>query len=231
MAKDSAFWFPHDYEPTSDFKMQALIGEYGAVGYGIFWRITEMLHSEQEHRLPLKPYLFLAIAKQMLQGAEVVERVIRFSIETCELFESDGVYFWSLRVNRNIEDRAIISQKRSISGKKGAIAKQMLQANKQLPQANKQTVAQDRTGQDNTGQINKKADWIAWGEMIVNNEDQYWEQMRVRKVSRDEMDQFISVAIRNDWKMDTQTDFRVSLKGFKVNGQNKNHSTSGKFVQ
>lgn len=144
MAKENTFWFPHDYEPTADVKMQALIGEHGAVGYGIFWRFTEMLHSEKDHKLPMKPYLFMAIAKQMQANAEQVEAVLQFAISTCELFESDGKFFWSARVNRNCEDRAKISHKRSLSGKKGAIAKQMLQANKQ-------SVAQDITGQDITG--------------------------------------------------------------------------------
>jgi hypothetical protein len=207
MAKDSTFWFPHDYEPTSDFKMQALIGEYGAVGYGIFWRFTEMLHSENEHRLPMKPYLFLAIAKQMQANAEQVEAVLNFAINTCELFETDGKFFWSNRVNRNLEDRAIISQKRSIAGKEGAKAKQLLKANKQ-------TQAQDRTGQDNT--ILKE--WVFWGDQIVNGNDQYWEQMKGRRVLQEEMVQFISVATRNKWTMTTQQEFRTTLHGFKLNG-------------
>ena len=63
MTKES-YYFPHDYEPTGDPKIQALIGEYGATGYGIFWRVVEMLHSNAEHKLPFKNYIFLAIAKQ-----------------------------------------------------------------------------------------------------------------------------------------------------------------------
>lgn len=211
MAKDNTFWFPHDYEPTSDFKMQALVGEYGAIGYGLFWRFTEMLHSEQSHMLPMKQYLFLAIAKQMQANAEQVEAVLSFAINTCELFESDGKFFWSNRVNRNLEDRAKISQERSIAGKKGAIAKQLLKANKQ-------TQAQDRTGQDNTYNIKE---WSDWGNLIVDEQDQHWQSMRGRKVDQSEMDAFLSVATRNNWKMNTQHEFRVSLKGFKINGISK----------
>lgn len=217
MAKENTYWFPHDYEPTSDFKMQALIGEHGGFGYGIYWRFVEMLHSEQEHKLPLKPYLFLAIAKQMQANAEQVEAVLNFAIDTCELFHTDGKYFWSTRVNRNLEDRAQISHKRSIAGKNGAKAKQLLSKSKQLLQANKQTQAQDRTGQDNTEHILK--DWLMWGKMIVDGNDQFWEQMKGRKISQTEMDNFISVASRNSWAMESQQSFRVSLKGFKeING-------------
>lgn len=208
MGKDNTFWFPHDYEPTSDYKMQALIGEFGATGYGIYWRFVEMLHSEQTHRLMMRKVLFLAIAKQMQASAEQIEAVLTFAIDTCELFRSDGEYFWSDRVNSNLEDRSKISQERSIAGKKGAIAKQLLKANKQ-------TQAQDRTGQDRTI---FKEDWTEWGELIVKELDHNWDAMRGRKVSSDEMDSFLSVATRNNWKMDSQHQFRISLKGFKVNG-------------
>lgn len=62
------------------------------------------------------------------------------------------------------------------------------------------------------------SDWISWGDLIVNENDQHWEALRGRKVSREEMDAFLSVATRNNWKMETQGEFRISLKGFKPNG-------------
>ena len=125
MSKES-FYFPHDFEPTSDPKMQALIGEYGAVGYGIFWRIVEMLHSDVNHKLPMKEYIYIAIAKQMLTDVEQIKNVVKYCIEVCELLvESDG-FMYSHRVNRNFDKRAEISEKRSIAGKLGAIAKQNL---------------------------------------------------------------------------------------------------------
>ena len=125
MSKE-AFYFPHDYEAIGDPKLQALVGEFGAVGYGVFWRIIEMLHSDQDHKLPLKQYIFIAIAKQMLTSAEQIEAIVKQNIEVYELFNSDGQYFWSDRVNRNFELRAQLSEKRAIAGRLGAIAKQKL---------------------------------------------------------------------------------------------------------
>jgi len=125
MGKET-FYFSHDYEPTSDPKIQALLGEFGAVGYGVYWRIVEMLHSSCDHKLPFKQYLFLAIAKQMLTSAEQIEAIIRHAIEIYELFNSDAEYFWSNRVNRNFEVRAELSEKRAVAGRLGAIAKQNL---------------------------------------------------------------------------------------------------------
>jgi hypothetical protein len=120
------YYFQHDYEPTSDPKMVALLGDHGAVGYGIYWRIVEMLHSDTEHKLPHKKYIYLALAKQMLTSVEQIEAIVNFAIQECELLKSDGEYFWSDRVIRNIERRNDISKKRSKAGKASARAKQVL---------------------------------------------------------------------------------------------------------
>lgn len=125
MAKET-FYFSHDYEPTSDPKIQALLGEYGGLGYGVYWRVVEMLHSDENHKLPLKDYIFLAIAKQMLASAEQIKAIIVFATTQCELLVSDGEYVWSNRVNANFLRRQEISEKRSLAGRAGAIAKQNL---------------------------------------------------------------------------------------------------------
>lgn len=136
MAKET-FYFPHDFEPTSDPKIEALLSEYKAEGYGLYWRIIEMLHSNEQHKLPLKKYLFMAIAKQMLANAEQIEAFVRFCIDVAELLKSDGEFIWSDRVNRNIDERKRISLIRSTSGTLGAIAKQNNANAKQLPSKEK----------------------------------------------------------------------------------------------
>ena len=97
------FYFSHDFEPTSDPKIQALISEYGGLGYGIWWRIIEMLHSDDDHKLPKKQFLFRAIAGQMKCEYVIIEEFIEFSINVLELLNTDGNYFWSNRVFKNFE--------------------------------------------------------------------------------------------------------------------------------
>lgn len=58
-------------------------------------------------------------------------------------------------------------------------------------------------------------EWLKWGNQIIAGNDAGWEAMRGPKISQAEMDQFISVAVRNKWKIETQQDFRYALKGFK----------------
>lgn len=120
------FYFPHDYEAANDPKLQALLGEYGAIGYGVYWRIVEMLHSDESHKLPLKKYIYIAIAKQMLASVEQIEAIITYAINICELFVCDDDFFWSKRVNSNFDKRLEISEKRRVAGRAGAIAKQNL---------------------------------------------------------------------------------------------------------
>ena len=118
MAKES-YYFAHDYEPTSDPKIGALLAEYGAEGYGIYWRIIEMLHSNPEHKIPKKKYIFIALAKELITNDNKIELVINYATDVCELFLEDSEYIISKRVLRNFEKREEISEKRSNAGKAG----------------------------------------------------------------------------------------------------------------
>lgn len=73
---------------------------------------------------------------------------------------------------------------------------------------------------DETKTINWIEEWSGWGKLIVAENDQYWEGMKGRKVSQNEIDQFLSVAARNNWKMETQQSFRITLNGFKATNSN-----------
>lgn len=125
------YYFSHDYSASGDPKLQALISEHGAAGYGIYWYLIEQLHQDETHWLPLKEYMYLAIAKQMVASAEQVESIIKYCIMVCELFVVSGEKFTSNRVLRNFEERAKLSEKRRLAGKIGANAKQMVASAKQ----------------------------------------------------------------------------------------------------
>jgi len=117
---NNSYYFQHDYNPTNDPKIVCLIGEYGGLGYGIFWRIVEMLHQEETHKLKQKEYIYIAIAKQMLTDAKQVQEIINKCIDNYELFKSDKEYFWSDRVIKNMEKREELVEKRREAGKLGA---------------------------------------------------------------------------------------------------------------
>jgi hypothetical protein len=110
-------YFSHDYNATLDPKIIALLGDYGAVGYGIYWRIVEMLHAEESHTLPLKDYIYKAIAKQMSTSVEQISTIINDCIDVYELFIKDDDFFYCQRVFDNIQKMEEIKEKRSKAGK------------------------------------------------------------------------------------------------------------------
>lgn len=63
------------------------------------------------------------------------------------------------------------------------------------------------------------AEWISWGKLIIDGNDQHWDDLRGQKITQTEMDKFLSVATRKKWDMPTQQAFRVSLKGFVDTGK------------
>ena len=146
------------------------MGEHGAAGYGIYWRIIEMLHSDDDHILPLKKYIYLAIAKQMLTDAKQIEAIINDCINTYELIVSDGEIFWSERVLRNIETRDGISKKRAEAGKLGAERRKQLADAKQLSASAKQNAAKERKGKETKLEETKK---IQYGDCVFLSDDDY----------------------------------------------------------
>lgn len=115
--KKETFYFSHDYSCTNDPKIQTLIGKYGAKGYGIFWRVVEMLHEDQENKLKLKPYIYFGIASLFNEKPEFIEEVILFAVDFCELFDKDNDCIYSNRVLNNLDKRNKIKEARSKAGK------------------------------------------------------------------------------------------------------------------
>ena len=150
------YYFSHDYNPTSDPKIQALIGEHGAVGYGLYWRIVEMLHEEETHKLPCKKYIYLALAKQMSTSVEQVEIIVKCCIELCELLVSDNDFFWSERVMRNINKRTELSNKRSKAGKMSAEMRKNSTSVEQVSTSVQQNPTKERKVKENKVNENKE---------------------------------------------------------------------------
>lgn len=154
------YYFPHDFEPTSDPKIMALIGQYKAEGYGIFWRIIEMLHSDCEHKILKKKFIYLAISQQMQTSVEQVESIIKFCINPCELFMENDEYFWSERVYQNIEFRHNISEKRSKAGKESARKRALIKENstnvEQVSTSVQQNPTKERKGKESKVNNNKE---------------------------------------------------------------------------
>jgi len=114
------YYFAHDFNPPNDPKMQAFLSQYGAVGYGVYWRLVELLHEDRNHRLPFEQYIYISVSLLMKLTPKEVEDIIYACINPYRLFDADGDTFWSERVDRNIKIMEEIKEKRSKAGKESA---------------------------------------------------------------------------------------------------------------
>jgi len=159
------YYFPHDFEAISDPKIQYVIGQYGGIAYGFWWRIVEMLHQEEENKLAHKKYIYHAIAKQLMAEPTLIEQFINFCIEDVELLSSDGEFFWSARVLKNIGKMQEVSVKRSQAGKKSAEKRIVNQQVTTSVEQNSTSVEQVSTKQNKIKQ-NKEYSKPSLGEII-----------------------------------------------------------------
>lgn len=161
MKKDT-YYFSHDYNTTNDPKVQALLGKYGAKGYGIYWRVVEMLHEEPTHKLKMKPYIFEAIGMTFREQVEDITEILNYCISTCELFKKKGGYIYSERVLANIDKRDKIKQARSLAGKRSAEVRSSKATNEVVKQQVtnvKQTDTNKIKEKENKSRYNDAIDW------------------------------------------------------------------------
>jgi len=136
------YYFAHDFEASNDPKIMALLSEFGATGYGIWWRVVEMLHSEQDHKILKKPFVMIALAKQLQVEKPLIEKLLTYACEVCELLQEDETSYWSERVLRNIEKRDEKKNKRTQAAVRAgkASAQKRLNANSTHQSDNEQEV-------------------------------------------------------------------------------------------
>ena len=115
MSKET-FYFSHDYNARNDIKIQALLVEHGAVGYGVYWIMVEILHEESEKKLKLDNMTYVAIARQASTSVEQVKAIVECCLKYELFVEMDGCFF-SKRILKNINKRIEMSEKRAKAGR------------------------------------------------------------------------------------------------------------------
>jgi hypothetical protein len=124
MSKNT-YYFPHDYNARNDEKLQVLMIDTGAEGYGIYWGLVEVLHEESSHSIELTTIFLKSFAKQMSTSVEQVLKCVECSVQLGLFFNSENV-IKSTRVDKNILVRSELSEKRSKAGKESALKRQQV---------------------------------------------------------------------------------------------------------
>lgn len=120
MSKKETYYFSHDYNARNDRKIAALVKDYKSSGYGIFWATCEMMH-EEGGELEMDDITYSAISKDLNEKVEYVKIVIEKCITSYKLFRINDLKLNSSRVERNLNKRNDISDKR----RKAAFAKHL----------------------------------------------------------------------------------------------------------
>jgi len=130
---NSRYFFKHDFNARSDEKTAALISEYGAQGYGIYWIIVEILHENENSSIEYSEKSLKRIAGLVRVKYDEFKKIIDDCIEVYELFYVQDGMVLSNRVNVNKGWLDSIKSTRQLAGAKGGknrvkneVSKQML---------------------------------------------------------------------------------------------------------
>lgn len=107
-------FFKHQVNALDDEKLFKLFRKEGMAGYGVWWRLLEMLGGVKEHRLQ-RDYEDIAFKMYHPDLAELIKRVV----EDYGLFKTNKDYFWNSSFTAQMEDLNARYQKRAAAGSKG----------------------------------------------------------------------------------------------------------------
>ncbi len=116
------FYFSHDYNARSDYKIKKLIIKHGYMGYGLYWAIIEDLY-QNENSLKLD---YEIMSYEYRTDPEVLERIVN----DYNLFVVRDGFISSDSVERRLQERRTFAEKQREKGIKSALArKQNLEEN------------------------------------------------------------------------------------------------------
>ena len=119
MAKDT-FYFSHDYYARKDPKCVALIQDFGASGYGLYWCLIEIMY-EQGGKIEKFPSLFSSLAKEFGVELTTLTKQIEAMLHDYSLLQADEKHLWSDSVLDRLAIREDKKQVKAESGRLGGI--------------------------------------------------------------------------------------------------------------
>lgn len=101
-----AYYFSHDSNARRDPDILKMRSVYGSEGYGWYWMIVEMMRDQTDYKLDMHSrYAFNALALELLCENEKAQYFITDCINEFNLFETDGIYFWSNSLLRRMNKK------------------------------------------------------------------------------------------------------------------------------
>ena len=96
-----AFYFPHDSNARRDNKILAMTSVYGNEGYGIYWKIIEVLREQPDYKYPISgKFAIRSLAADFQYDPQKLESFVldccaEFVDDHSSLLSMDDNYLWS----------------------------------------------------------------------------------------------------------------------------------------
>jgi hypothetical protein len=116
-----AYYFSHDSNARHDPKCSALINDFGAEGYGIFWMIIEILSEQEGYKLRKFSKLYEGLSRQIWVDAEKIRSIIEAMLHEYELLVQDDSFIWSESLLKRMMIKEEKRNKKVEAGRKGGI--------------------------------------------------------------------------------------------------------------
>ena len=101
----------HDVDASRDTKIQELKLDHGMLGYGVYWALIEYLFEKGGKA----KYDFRLLAHVLNVDARTLRKILPDCIEKYHLFDEEDSYFWSNRLNRELDNIKGTSMQNSIN--------------------------------------------------------------------------------------------------------------------
>lgn len=113
-----SYYFAHDTNAIQDPKMMSILFNCGVASIGLYWIIIELLHQQEDNKMDYKSYSdFIDFYGRINEENEHVLNKIKEMLISVGLLVEENGKIYSNRVLKNIKQRKIISEKRSLAGK------------------------------------------------------------------------------------------------------------------
>ena len=126
--KKDVFYFPHYCHSRSDRRIRRVLKDFKHEGFSVYYQILEVLREQESFKYALEDRDLL------VDDLKTTDIVINSIIMNYDLFQNDGIYFWSDDLIESLQPYLKMKQQRIEASKKGVEARRKKREQKALEQ-------------------------------------------------------------------------------------------------
>ena len=115
--KKDVFYFPHYCHSRSDRRIRRILKDFKHEGFSVYYQILEVLREQEEFKYSLED------CDLLVDDLKTTDIVVNSLIMNYDLFQNDGVYFWSDDLIESLQPYLKMKQQRIEASKKGVEAR------------------------------------------------------------------------------------------------------------